>query len=315
MNRLLLLIILVLAGQLTNAQSSHFKEDSITLIKDSIDIKGTLCIPTTVKGKLPVVLIIAGSGPTDRDGNSTAAMLKSDAYKQLAHALANAGIATVRYDKRAVGKSLNKGVFRIENLFEEEVQDVRDWIILLKKDKRFSKLIIAGHSQGALMGLQAASAADKFISLNGLGVKANELLRDQMEVQPPFVKDKALPIIDSLEQGIYARDIPPYLQGLFSTGLQTYWLDMFKIDPVEMLAALKIPVLVVQGDHDIQVKVKDAEKFISKSPTARLLIIPGMNHILKQSPPERMANIRTYSDPALPIDSTLVAELTSFIKK
>ena len=202
----------------------------------------------------------------------------------------------------------------METLFEDEVNDIRDWISLLKKDNRFSTLVIAGHSQGALMGVQVASLVDKFISLNGLGVNANQLLRDQLANQPPLMKEKAYLILDSLEKGLTVKEVPPYLQALFNPGLQLYWMDMFRVDPPLLLSGLRIPVLVIQGDNDVQVKLSDAQTFVKMSPNAKLLILPGMNHVFKQAPTDRSGNIRTYSDSTLPIDPAMVKAMIEFIK-
>jgi pimeloyl-ACP methyl ester carboxylesterase len=314
MSRLLLILLIALVSSSGSAQSTdNFLEDSIVLQQDSIQIKGTLCIPLPVKQKVPVVLIIAGSGPTDRNGNGPIGNLNTDAYKQLAHELAKAGIASLRYDKRGIAQSQPTGKINMETLFDEEVADIRRWINLIRKDKRFSTLVLAGHSQGALMGVQVASAADKFISLNGLGVKAHQLLRDQLSTMPPLMKEKAFAVLDSLNKGLIAKDIPPYLQSLFNLGLQLYWMDMFRIDPPQLLSQLRIPVLVIQGDNDIQVKVSDAQTFVSKTPDAKLLILPGMNHVFKQAPTDRVGNLRTYSDPSLPIDPAIVNSMIAFI--
>lgn len=315
MSRFIAFLVLSLLTIETIAQTANrFLEDSIQLKKDSIQIKGTLCLPADITTSIPVVLIIAGSGATDRDGNNLTANLKTDAYKQLSHQLANAGIASVRYDKRGIAKSRPAGRINMETLFEDEVNDIRDWISLLKKDNRFSTLVIAGHSQGALMGVQVASLADKFISLNGLGVNANQLLRDQLANQPPLMKEKAYLILDSLEKGLTVKEVPPYLQALFNPGLQLYWMDMFRVDPPLLLSGLRIPVLVIQGDNDVQVKLSDAQTFVKMSPNAKLLILPGMNHVFKQAPTDRSGNIRTYSDSTLPIDPAMVKAMIEFIK-
>jgi pimeloyl-ACP methyl ester carboxylesterase len=315
MYRLLLIFLIALVSAPGLAQStSYFQEDSIALHLDSIQIKGTLCIPMPEKRPVPVVLIIAGSGPTDRNGNGPIGNLNTNAYKQLAHELAKAGIASLRYDKRGIALSQPTGRINMETLFGEEVEDIRRWIHLIRKDNRFSTLVLAGHSQGALMGVQAAAAADKFISLNGLGVNASQLLRDQLASQPPLMKEKAYLILDSLEKGLTARDVPPYLQALFNPGLQLYWMDMFRVDPPLLLSGLRIPVLVIQGDNDIQVKLSDAQAFVKMAPKAKLLILPGMNHVFKQAPTDRAGNLRTYSDPSLPIDQAMIKAMIEFIK-
>ncbi|MGH9904874.1 MAG: hypothetical protein ACRD8U_04715, partial [Pyrinomonadaceae bacterium] len=139
---------------------------------------GTLQLPQS-HSRVPVVLIIAGSGPTDRDGNSIALKGPNNSLKLLAEALAAVGIASVRYDKRAVGETGKmmqlaaekaKIVLREEDLsFETFIDDAVGWGKLIRADRRFSSLTILGHSEGSLIGMVAAQrrSAQAFVSVAG----------------------------------------------------------------------------------------------------------------------------------------------------
>ena len=101
----------------------------------------------------PAVLVIAGSGPTDRDGNSAAMKKHNDSLKMLAGQLVSWGIAALRYDKRGVGESKSAAGVKEETRFEDMIADASLWLESLKANARFSTLGIVGHSQGSLVGM------------------------------------------------------------------------------------------------------------------------------------------------------------------
>jgi uncharacterized protein len=154
-----------------------FSETIVSFELNDITLHGTLTLPEKSKKRIPVVLIIAGSGATDRNGNNVSAGLNCDSYKQLAYALAVNNIASLRYDKRGVGQSKPTTQSRGPRVFEPEVSDAKSLVDYLRKDKKFSKIIIAAHSQGALVGMLASEQATKFISLSGVGLPGAETLR------------------------------------------------------------------------------------------------------------------------------------------
>lgn len=277
-------------------------------------IEGTLLAQ---KGKtdIPVALIIAGSGPTDRDGNNP--MMKNNSLKMLATELLKSGIASLRYDKRAIGKSRNAGLKEIDLRFETYIDDAKGWIDFLKKNKRFTQIIVIGHSEGSLIGMIASheKGVYKFISIAGIGESADKILKDQLKVQPPEVLDIALPIIDKLVKGEIVTDVNPMLYSLFRPSVQPYMISWFKYDPSKEIAKLKIPVLIVQGSTDIQVSEKDAKILAQANQKAEKRIIKGMNHIFKEAELDRLKNIQTYNQPELPIKPELIEAIVSFIKK
>ena len=165
----------------------------------AINGSSTSAIPRQLYWFALVVLIIAGSGPTDRNGNNS--MMKNNSLQQIAHALATAGIASVRYDKRGIAASTSAGKIEADLRFDHYVDDAVAWVDLLKKDKRFSTVAIAGHSEGSLIGMIAARHADKFISIAGAGQSSYRLLKEQLSTQPAAIKDASYAILDSLNEG------------------------------------------------------------------------------------------------------------------
>lgn len=285
-----------------------------TLQTETGNIEGTLLVPES-KNKVPLVLIIAGSGPTDRDGNNP--VMKNNSLKMLAEGLVENGIASVRYDKRGIGESKNAGVSESELRFEHYVQDAQAWVDFLSKDSRFSEIIVLGHSEGSLIGMIAAqnSEVDKFISLAGVGTPAGEIIREQLKPQPPFVLEQSLPILEKLEKGETVAEVPPMLFSLFRPSVQPYLISWFRYDPRQELAKLNKPVLIIQGTTDLQVGVADAEKLANATKRAELRILEGMNHILKEAESDRAKNIATYSMADLPLKTDLVKSVIEFIRK
>ena len=293
---------------------SFGQEEEITLETKTGDIKGSLLIPSFSE-KTAVVLIIAGSGPTDRNGNNP--MMTNNSLKMLAKELQKNGIASVRYDKRGIGESKNSGLQEIDLRFEDYVQDVEGWIKLLKEDERFSNIIVLGHSEGSLIGMIAShkQEAKKFISVAGVGIPAGDILRKQLKGQPQFILDESLKIIEKLENGETVEKVSQMLYSLFRPSVQPYMISWFKYDPQKEIAKLDIPILIVQGTTDIQVTISDADKLALANKKSQKQIIEGMNHILKESEADRQKNIQTYSIPDLPLKKELTEVIVKFIEE
>lgn len=292
----------------------------ITLTTPTGELFGTLVLPPS-PGAHPVVLIIAGSGPTDRDGNSPAPIapgktLSTDSYKLLAAALAAHGIASVRYDKRGIAASAKAmgGADESSLRFDTGVDDAAAWLRMLHADRRFSKVIIAGHSEGSLVGMVAAqrAPADGFISLEGAGRPAADVIREQLVARGVPLAMFA-PILDSLSAGKTVEKVPAGLEALFRPSVQPYLISWFHYDPAAEIAKLRYHVLVVQGTNDIQVSAEDAKK-LAAAPNATLLTLNGMTHVLKVGPPDPAGQIAgVYSDPALPLDPQLVTAVVAYV--
>lgn len=271
------------------------------------ELYGTLTVPI-LKGTFPVALIIAGSGPTDRNGNN--AQMKNNSLLLLAHELAAQGIASIRYDKRGIGASKD-ALISEENLrFENYAEDAKAWAAQLKADSRFRKLIIIGHSEGSLLGMLACEQADAFVSLAGAGRPIDVILKEQLATQLNGKKKllrAANDGLSKLKEGKLVEDAPVELFGLFRPAVQPYMMSWMKYDPAVEISKLKIPVIIIQGTTDLQVKEEDARLlFMSYPLNSRLIIIEGMNHILKLAPSDREKNIETYSNPELPLAPELL---------
>lgn len=277
-------------------------------------LEGTLLVPEAKRG-MPVVLLVAGSGPTDRNGNQPG--LHHNALLQLSGALAQYGIASLRYDKRGVGRSMSAAPREEDLRFEQYAADARDWVKWLARDKRFGNVTVIGHSEGSLLGMLAARQAKvaNFVSIAGPGRPADQLLQMQLATQPAEIQSMALPVIERLKQGKTADLVNPALQALFRPSVQPYLISWFKYDPAKEIAKLKMPVLVVQGTADIQVEEEDAWLLGAANQRATVVSIDGMNHIFKKSVPDRAQNWNTYTQPELPVMPELIAILAKFIRQ
>ena len=311
-NLLLLLFISIVNIQ---AQENQLASSTpIELQTSSGTVYGTLLVPTNTNTKIPVALIIAGSGPTDRDGNNP--VMKNNSLKLLAESLANKGIASLRFDKRGIGASKQAAKSESDLKFDDYIQDVIGWVNLIKQENLFSKIIVIGHSEGSLIGMNAAKEANGFISLSGAGNSADFILKDQLSAQGKQIQDMCFPIIDSLKAGKLVSNISPILNSLFRESVQPYMISWFKHNPQADLAQLNYPCLIVQGDNDLQVSIKEAQFLASVSDRHKLVIIEKMNHVLKTiDSKDRAVNLAAYSNPTMPISIALTEAIVNYIKE
>ena len=299
------------------AAQAHAAEAPITLDTPTGQLAGTLELPAGAD-KPRVALLIAGSGPTDRDGNSSMIPGRNDSLKLLAAGLADAGIATVRYDKRGIGGSHGAGSAESALRFEMFVDDAAAWIARLKADPRFASVAVIGHSEGSLIGMLAARQADAaaFVSIAGIADGASTLMRKQLEGKlPPELEKESERILVSLESGVVVDPVPPALATLFRPSVQPYLISWFKYVPAQRIAELTMPVLVVQGNTDIQVDVVQANRLHGARPGAKLEITPGMNHVFKHVRAVPELQVASYGDPSLPVSPLLVKSIADFLQQ
>jgi pimeloyl-ACP methyl ester carboxylesterase len=289
-------------------------ESDITLATPTGSIYGTLTLPASAP-PFPVVLIVPGSGAIDRNGDS--GPVQANTYKLLAAGLAAKQIASVRYDKRGVGASAAAAKSESDLRFETYIGDVAAWLRMLRANVRFSKLVVAGHSEGSLLGMIAVqnAPADAFVSLEGAGRPAAEILRWQLKPKLPaqlYAQSDA--IISALQQGHTVADVPADLLSLFRPSVQPYLISWFKYDPIAEIAKVRTPSTIVQGTADIQVTVAlDAEPLHRADPAARFVVVNGMNHMLKYAPDtsSQTAILQGYENPALPIDPQVIEAISA----
>ena len=268
-------------------------------------------------GPFPLMVIIAGSGPTDRNGNSPLVPGKNNSLKMLAEQLADEGVASIRYDKRGIGENESLGGNEEDLRFDDLIDDAAEWVRFAKNDDRFSKAGIIGHSEGSLIGMVAAekSDADMFISIAGAGRPIDQVLLEQLEKQLPVnLLKESDDILAKLKQGEQVKDISAELQSIFRPSVQPYLISWLKYDPAKEIQKINAPVLIINGTRDLQVPVKDAERLHDAKKDSGLVIIQNMNHVFKEAPEDREGNMATYMNPDLPLAKGLVDEIMSFLK-
>ncbi len=294
--------------------SDEFVTEEYNLDVEGGKIYGTLTLPKG-EGPFTAAIIIQGSGPTDRDGNSGIAG-KNNSLKMISEALAKENIASVRYDKRGIGESAGLVANEEDLVFEDYINDVILWVEKIREDNRFDKVVIIGHSEGALIGGAAANKTkvEGYVSVAGAGENVYHVLSRQLKAQSEEVFEMCLPIMEELRKGNLVADVPEGLYSLFRPSVQPYLISWFKYEPREVIAQMDLPILIVQGDTDLQITVEDAKALHEANPDSRLIIIKGMNHILKDAPIDQEENIATYSNPDLELNTEFKEELISFIK-
>ena len=291
-------------------------EEPASLKTLSGTIEGTLLVPEH-RGRIPVVLLIAGSGPTDRNGNSAGLPGANNSLKMLAEGLAANGIASLRYDKRGIAASGPAGKSESELRFDMYVDDAAAWAAQLKNDARFSGVTIVGHSEGSLIGMVASrkSNANGFVSIAGIAHSADVTLREQLGKQlPPELMKESDRVLDALKAGKTVSDPPPALAAIYRPSVQPYMISWLRYDPSAEIAKLTIPVLIVQGTTDIQVTVADAKALAAAAKKPKLVLVDGMNHILKQVGGELKEQVGAYSDPSLAVVPQAIDAVVAYVK-
>ena len=268
----------------------------------------------------PVVLIIPGSGPTDRDGNSPLG-IRASTYRLLAEGLAANGIASVRIDKR--GMFASKAAIKNPNdvTMNAYARDVTAWVATLRGRTGQRCIWILGHSEGANVALLAGVTLPDTCGLilaAAPGRPLGIILRDQLRANPanaPII-DQAFTVIESLERGrkVDTTGMHPALLPLFRPEVQDFLISAISLDPASLLARYEGPILIVQGQQDIQVGETDARRLAGANPKARVVLISTANHVLKSvTSADRAANVATYADPNLPLAPGVIDALADFV--
>ena len=270
----------------------------------------------------PVVVILPGSGPTDRDGNNNLGV-QAAPYRLLAEALAARGISSVRADKRGMFGSKAAIPDANKVTLADYAADARAWASLAADKSGSACAWLLGHSEGGLIALTAAQQAKGIcgvILVASPGRKMGDILRDQLRANPanaPLL-DAALAAIVELEAGrrVDVTGMNPALLPLFAPAVQDYLIDLMATDPALLAAGLDVELLLIQGGEDLQVTDADAAALHAAQPSARLVRIAGMNHVLKPVPPgDRAANFAAYADPALALEPKMVEAIVAFVAK
>lgn len=281
-------------------------------------LRGTLVLPAK---DAPIVLMIPGSGPTDRDGNSPLGV-RAAPYRLLAEGLAGQGIGSVRIDKRGMFGSLSAVSDANAVTINDYVRDTGAWVDVIRARTGVRCVWLLGHSEGGLVALAAASKVDHLCGLvlvATAGRPLGDVLKEQLRANPANTPLLAAAdhAIDELSAGrrVDATNLPPALAPLFNPAVQGFLISAFGLDPVILAAKIAKPVLIVQGQRDLQVSVADAERLKQAAPHATLVTLPDANHVLKHvGSDDRSVNIATYAADDLPLVPGVVNEIVHFVK-
>lgn len=269
----------------------------------------------------PVALIIPGSGPTDRDGNSPLG-IRAASYRLLAQGLAAEGITTVRIDKRGMFGSAGAVPDANAVTMADYVADTAAWVKSVRAKTGAPCIWLIGHSEGGLVALASAQKVENLCGLvlvAAAGRPLGDVIKSQLRANPanaPFLQ-AANAAIDELAEGrrVDVTALPQPLAPLFNPAVQGFLISTFALDPADLAAKARLPILIVQGGKDIQVPVADAERLKAANPATTLIILPNANHVLKDvagdSPTD---NLAAYQATDLPLAAGLVSGIAAFVR-
>ncbi|QTE22799.1 alpha/beta hydrolase family protein [Polaribacter cellanae] len=292
-----------------SAAFAQLNTEEITIYNKEIELPGTL---TFSAENQPLIIWMHGSGQIDRNGNQPAQNVKANYIQQFREAVNKEGIAFFSYDKRTANPK-NKHLLK-NTLVRDFAVDAEAVVNHFKNDKRFTKIILAGHSQGSLIAMLASKNVDKYISIAGAGETIDKTIIKQISKNNPTLGEAAQKQFDTLRMKRKIKTVNPFLVSIFAKPNQSFLLSWMEINPTIEIKKLEIPVLILNGDKDMQVKIEDANALKSAKPTAHFAIIKNMNHVLKTIEKEE-DNMKSYFSPDFPISEELIKTVVSFVKK
>ncbi|MEL6870902.1 MAG: alpha/beta fold hydrolase [Pseudomonadota bacterium] len=299
---------------LAASTSASAKQQELMIDVGEVSLAATLLEP---RGAKAAAVIIAGSGPTDRNGNSAVIPGNNNSLKYLAEALDKRKITTLRFDKRMIGDSADPALGEEDLRFGHLVSDaagLADWL----RERTGLPTLLIGHSEGGQIALTAADfmqqPPDGVVVLAGPGRHPAEILIDQLAAQlPPDLYERSETLIGELRNGNTVEDTPDVLASLFRPSVQPYMISWFANDPQAQAAAIEAPLLLVYGSSDLQVPPSEGATLRRVQSKAQLVVLDGMNHVLKRVGDDYDKQQASYGDPSLPIDKRLVRTISDFV--
>ncbi|NBL64875.1 alpha/beta hydrolase [Flavobacterium sp. NST-5] len=306
--KIFLLFILIIVLTKVSAQEKF----SVTEISVNPILNGSLYLPE--KDGKNLVIVIAGSGPTDRNGNQIG--VKNNSLKLLAEGLAKQNISVFTFDKRIIAEMKNGNFSEGELTLDSMIVDVERIISHFEKTKKFKKIILAGHSEGSLIGMNAAkNSVDGFVSIAGAGRTLDKILVEQIGNRMPALKAETAKNLQLLKEGKPIEKVNPILASIFRPSVQNYMRSLLLHDPQKEIEQLKIPILIINGTKDMQIPETDAKLLHQATPQSELVIIENMNHVLKEIKNGEEENMASYANGDLPVMPQLIESVANFVKK
>ena len=297
------LAIIILTLKL-NAQ--NYSESNISINEN---IYGSIVEPKS-RSNSSLVIFIGGSGPIDRDGNLS--FMKCDMFKKLAYSLSKKGISSFRYDKRVVTQ-IRKGKLDKKITFDDFVSDAIAIIDFF--ESKYNSIVIAGHSQGSLVGLLSIKeGVSGFISLSGAGRTIDMVIEDQISKTAPMLLEDTKKIFKILRSGKITEDFPLPLYSLFNIEIQPFMISWMQYDPKKIIAKIPIPSLIINGDNDLQVDEKEAKLLYNSAQNSEILIVKNMNHVLVEIEGDELKNVKSYNNAELKISEIVIEKMAEFIE-
>ena len=288
---------------------AQIKSEEILIKNNEIELPGTL---TFTSEKTPLLIWIHGSGNVDRNGNQRP-YVKANYIKQFRDSVNQQGIAFFSYDKRTANQKnmpiLKKGV-----LFDSFISDAQKVISHFKNNKRFSEIILIGHSQGSLIAMLASKKSNKYISLSGPSNSIDQKIVEQMRAKNPLIVNTLQEHFKELKETGEIKNVDPTLVTMFNPQNTPFFKSWMKHNPSEEIKKLKIPVLIINGTKDLQVTIEDAKTLHKSSLKSELVIIENMNHVLKHIDKDD-DNMKSYFSADFPLSDKLIKTVVSFVKK
>jgi hypothetical protein len=287
---------------------AQVKSEEININNQAIQLPGTLTYPAK---NIPLLIWVHGSGPVDRNGNQPAQNVKANYIKQFRDAVNKENIAFFSYDKRTANNKNRE--FLKDTQAKDFAFDAEEIVNHFKKDKRFSDIILVGHSQGSLIAMMALDKVDKYISIAGAGETVDKTIVKQLTAQSADFGKIAASHFKELKETGKVENVNPNLISIFAKPNQSFWASWMQLDPIKEIKNIKIPVLIINGDKDIQVKIENANALHAANKTSELVIIKNMNHVLKDIQKEE-DNIKSYYSDEYPISIELIQTILEFVK-
>jgi pimeloyl-ACP methyl ester carboxylesterase len=296
------------------AQDGPIRDTVLQFTSGPVTLEATLTLPGGT-GPWPAAVIIAGSGPTDRNGNSPAGV-STDTYAMLARGLAERGIASIRYDKR--GLPATKGTFDISAMtLHDYAADAAAAARAVAARRDVGPVSFIGHSEGGTLALLAAregAPVKRLVLVSAAGRDLTTILREQLGRQlAPAMLAQFDTAWGAYLKGETFKPVPG-LDALFVPINRRFMQSWVNLNPAELLRGLALPTLVLQGETDLQITPEDAAALRSARPDVRVVILPGVNHVLKLASGKTVAEQMTaYTTRSLPLAPGVVAAIADFM--